>query len=92
MLMVFYLMAPIYHFDDPKPFYGDKLYNPYTGMDSAQWKQYNFQVQSKAWGGITDGRKNSNELIDSMYRELNFDHVATSDYQKINYWIQHRLQ
>jgi len=86
MLMVFYLMAPVYHFDDPKPFYGDKLYNPYTGMDSTQWKQYNFQVQSKAWGGITDGRKNSNELIDSMYRELNFDHVATSDYQKINYY------
>ena len=84
MLVVFYLMAPIYQFDDPKPFFGEKLYNPYKSMDSNHWKQYNFQVQSKAWGGITDGRKNSNELIDSMYTALNFDHVATSDYQKIN--------
>lgn len=84
MLVVFYLMAPIYQFDDPQPFYGEKLYNPYEKMDSTHWRQYNFQVQSKAWGGITDGRKNTNELIDSMYKELNFDHVATSDYQKIN--------
>ncbi|NOX84637.1 MAG: hypothetical protein GXO86_01530, partial [Chlorobi bacterium] len=45
---------------------------------------YNFQVQSKAWGGITSGRGNSNELIDSVYKKLGFDHVATSDYQKIN--------
>jgi len=36
--------------------------------------------------GITDGRKNSNELIDSIYNALGFDHVATSDYQKINYF------
>lgn len=85
MMAMFYLMAPVYQFDEPKPFFGDKLYNPYVNMDSSHWKQYNFQVQSKAWGGLTDGRRNSNELIDSMYRELNFDHVATSDYQKINY-------
>lgn len=37
-------------------------------------------------GGVTDGRKNTNELIDSIYTELGFDHVATSDYQKINYF------
>jgi hypothetical protein len=86
MLVMFYLMAPIYTFDEPKPFFGDKLYNPYEKMDSTQWRQYNFQVQSKVWGGLTDGRKNSNELIDSVYRALNFDHVATSDYQKINYY------
>lgn len=86
MLVVFYLMAPVYEFSEPNAFHGDKLYNPYEGMDSSQWKRYNFQVQSKAWGGITAGRKNSNELIDSIYQELGFDHVATSDYQKINYY------
>ena len=85
MLVVFYLMAPIYEFPEAKPFQGNKLYNPYQKMDSSNWKRYNFQVQSKAWGGITDGRKNTNELIDSVYTELGFDHVATSDYQKINY-------
>lgn len=84
MLAVFYLMAPIYTFSDPVAFTGSKLCNPYQKMDSSHWKRYNFQVQSKAWGGITDGRKNTNKLIDSVYNELGFDYVATSDYQKIN--------
>lgn len=84
VLLSFYLMAPVYQFSGPKPFQGEKLYNPYEKMDAKQWKLYNFQVQSKAWGGLTNGRKNSNELIDSVYRVLGFDYVATSDYQKIN--------
>jgi len=84
MLVMFYLMAPVYTFSDPKVFTGDKLYNPYQKMDTNNWLRYNFQVQSKAWGGVTDGRKNSNQLIDSVYNELGFDYVATSDYQKIN--------
>ena len=86
MLFAFYVMAPVYKFSGPVKFTGDKLYNPYAQMDSAQWKKYNFQVQSKAWLGLTNGRKNSNKLIDSIYTSLGFDHVATSDYQKINYY------
>ena len=85
MLVMFYLMAPVYEFAEPQPFHGTKLHNPYQKVDTSQWKRYNFQVQSKAWGGITDGRKNSNRLIDSVYNELGFDYVATSDYQKINH-------
>jgi hypothetical protein len=74
----------VYKFEQPKVFSGNQIYNPYQNIDSAKWYKYNFQVQSKAWGGITDGRLNSNELIDSIYQALSFDHVATSDYQKIN--------
>lgn len=81
---MYYLLAPIYKFSGPVPFTGKKLYNPYQSIDSNDWRKYNFQVQSKAWLGITDGRKNSNELIDSIYERLGYDHVATSDYQKIN--------
>ncbi len=85
-LLSFYLMAPVYEFSEPQQFSGSKLNNPYESMDSSQWRRYNFQVQSKAWGGMTDGRRNSNERIDSVYYLLGFDHVATSDYQKINYY------
>jgi hypothetical protein len=84
VLFSFYLMAPVYQFSGPVPFHGNKLYNPYSQMNVNHWKLYNFQVQSKAWGGLTNGRKNSNELIDSVYHALGFDYVATSDYQKIN--------
>ena len=85
MLFAFYLMAPVYKFSGPADFSGSKLYNPYENMDSSQWKRYNFQVQSRAWLGLTNGRKNSNLLIDSTYKALGFDYTATSDYQKINY-------
>lgn len=86
VLLSFYLLAPVYNFSGPVPFSGNKLYNPYEKVDPNNWLKYNFQVQSKAWLGITDGRKNTNELIDSVYNILGYDHVATSDYQKINYY------
>jgi len=86
MLITFYLLAPVYNFSGPVKFTGEKLYNPYQNIDSLNWKKYNFQVQSNAWLGITDGRKNTNERIDSVYTILGFDHVATSDYQKINHY------
>lgn len=79
-----YALAPVYQFAEPTPFSGPYLINPYQLMDSTAWRKYNFQVQSKAWLGLTNGRKNSNMLIDSMYRLLQFDYVATSDYQRIN--------
>ncbi len=85
-----YLTCPVYRFPEPKPFSGDLIFNPYKGMDSTVWRRANFQVQSHVWGGITDGRKNTNEIIDSIYRELDYDIIATSDYQKINYWGQEK--
>lgn len=80
----FYVSAPVYRFSEPEPFSGEHFVNPYKEMNPDHWRKYNFQVQSKAWLGITDGRLNSNALIDSMYSLLDYDYVATSDYQKIN--------
>jgi hypothetical protein len=80
----FYISAPVYRFSEPAPFSGQHFVNPYKDMNPDHWRKYNFQVQSKAWWGITDGRLNSNVLIDSMYSLLDYDYVATSDYQKIN--------
>ncbi len=89
IIIMFYLLAPVYQFSGPVPFAGEKLYNPYDGMNAENWKKYNFQVQSKAWMGLTSGRENTNTLIDSIYHQLGFDHVATSDYQKINTFNSH---
>jgi len=48
----------------------------------------NFQVQSYAWSGITSGRGNTNEKIYDIYKQLGYDIIATSDYQKINRYRQ----
>jgi hypothetical protein len=84
LILIQYLSCPVYDFSEPGKFNGPNLYNPYFNIDSANWLKGNFQVQSKAWGGVTDGRKNSNELINEVYSHLGYDIIAISDYQKIN--------
>jgi hypothetical protein len=84
VILFFYLTTPIYQFNEPQKFQGDYLHNPYQQIDSTHWLKYNFQVQSRAWGGLTDGRINSNQMIDSIYKLFGYNYVATSDYQRIN--------
>jgi hypothetical protein len=84
VVTVEYLISPVYIFPEPVAFSGRQLFNPYDGIDSNYWRKGNFQIQSEAWGGITDGRKNTNEAIDSIYGLLGYDIITTSDYQKIN--------
>ena len=81
-----YLTCPVYRFPESRPFAGDQIYNPYNTLDTSHWRKANFQVQSYAWAGLTDGRKNTNQVIDSVYRFLGYDIIATSDYQRINRW------
>lgn len=84
IFFVAYAIAPVYKFSESKPFSGDKIYNPYQDMDSTAWKKGNFQVQSRVWLGITDGRSNSNEAIHTIYSLLGYDIIVTSDYMQIN--------
>ena len=79
-----YLTCPVYDFPEPRPFSGNTYFNPYEGLDSSHWRKANFQIQSYAWWGITGGRHNTNRAIDSIYRMLDYDIIATSDYMKIN--------
>lgn len=84
VIAVEYIICPVYDFPEPQAFKGDHLFNPYQDINDLHWRRANFQVQSHAWGGITNGRKNENVLIDSVYRSLNYEVIAISDYQKIN--------
>jgi hypothetical protein len=84
IFFVIYALAPIYDFAEPEPFSGDKFLNPYQNIDSSNWKKGNFQVQSRVWMGITNGRHNTNEAIQAIYRQLGYDIIVTSDYMRIN--------
>jgi len=89
LLVVFYFVyavAPMYKFPEFKTFKGEKFFNPYQDCDSTQWIKANFQVQSKVWWGITDGRKNSINAIDAIYKQLGYDIIVISDYMKINHY------
>lgn len=78
------LFVPIYDFDEPYPFSGNCLHNPYEGMDSTAWLKCNFHAHTRTTGGVADGRNNTDQLLDSIYRSFGFDHVGISNYNTIN--------
>ena len=78
----FYATCPIYAFEEPKPFYGGKFYNPYQHLNPDGWLKCNFHVHARIWGGLTKG-ENTPEEIFAAYRKLNFDVIALSNYMDI---------
>jgi hypothetical protein len=81
-----YLYCPVYIFPEPKPFSGDKIYNPYADMDSTGWKKANFHLHTRKWGGLTNGHNTTDQEADTTYRFLHYDIIGISDYQSINYY------
>lgn len=86
LVIVTSIFVPSYSFDEPKPFRGDYLHNPYKDMNPDNWIQANFHAHTRQFGGLTNGRINTNEMLDSVYSALGFEHVGISDYNKINYY------
>ena len=80
----FYFIVPVYNFPRPEPFKGKNLYNPYEGMDKNCWRKVNFHFHTRAWGGITSGRQNTNELFWETYKKLGYDAPFISNYQQIS--------
>lgn len=83
-LIAMNIFVPVYVFDEPVPFHGDYLHNPYQDIDSTYWKCCNFHGHTRQYGGMTNGRNNGNAVYDSMYRLFGYDHVGISDYNKVN--------
>jgi len=89
MLLIFlaalpYLIRPIYKFPEASVFTGDKIYNPYSGMDSTRWRKANLQAHSRLLFGLTNGRKSLTETIINTYEKFGYDIIGISDYMYIN--------
>lgn len=82
--LMLYLSVPSYHFNEPRPFSGEYLYNPYQNINPDQWKKFNFHCHSQKFFGLTNGRLSKEEDIDSVYQYLGYDHYGISDYMNIN--------
>ncbi|MBC34527.1 MAG: hypothetical protein CL663_00575 [Bacteroidetes bacterium] len=78
-----YLNSVYYRFPDEGKFEGDIWYNPYENLNKKLIKA-NFQVQSRAWMGLTDGSTNSSKEVLKVYQDLGYDVIGISDYMKIN--------
>jgi len=89
LLLVFeallYFWVPVYDFPEPKPFSGDKFFNPYEGLDSIGWKKCNFHFHSREWWGLTAGRNNTALEVYRVYKQmLKYDAPQISNYQSIS--------
>lgn len=78
------LWSPKFAFPEPVPFQGQVWHNPYEGLSPNQWKLANFQVQSDAWAGVTNGRNNPSDRVFEVYAQLGYDIITVSDYMSIN--------
>ena len=85
-LLLWWFIPPVYNFSEPTAFHGNQWYNPYTAIDTNDLKLSNFQIQSKSYGGVTNGRNNSSERVFSTYKNLGYDVITISDYMKINHY------
>jgi len=77
-----YLTVPKFVKDNRLPFKGDSFYNPYQDMDSL-WYIANFHAHSNSWGWLTDGRNNNVDSIYKYYKELGYNIINISNYNKI---------
>lgn len=83
-----YILCPFYKYPEIKPFSGKQYYNPYDKIDSTAWKKANFHTHSKQWEGLTAGSKNSEDTVAKKYKEIKYDIVGISDYQRINTFLK----
>ncbi len=79
-----YMVCPIYHFESSAPFGGKRYYNPYQHIGT-QWQIANFHTHCKAWTGVTDGKNCSREQVVEAYRQLGYNHIGISNYQRITH-------
>lgn len=79
------LFTRAWTFPEPLPFRGPSLYNPYSGVAFApgRFTMANFHAHTRAWGGLTDGRKVSSEELRKGYARLGYGVAAVSDYMRI---------
>lgn len=75
-----YYLTRIYDFSEPKPFTGDRFYNPYSNI-KGEWIKANFHAHSKAFGGITKGKNTKNEVVE-RYQSLGYKLICISNYSQ----------
>lgn len=78
------VVSPVYNFPETQPFNGSVWHNPYDEVDEYQWRLGNFQIQSAAWGGLTNGQNNPSDRVFDVYKRLGYEVITISDYMKIN--------
>ena len=84
ILIVPYIISPVYDFKKPQVFSGKELYNPYKEIESRKCYKANFHAHSRAYLGLTSGSSSPDDSIVSIYKRIGYDIPSISDYMRIN--------
>jgi hypothetical protein len=78
-----FLLCARYQFEEPTPFEGNTIYNPYKSIKADDWRKCNFHAHAKAWNGLTNGHGTAKD-IHRAYRSLRYDVHCVSNYHHID--------
>jgi hypothetical protein len=76
-------VSPIYDFEEPEPFSGPDIFNPYRNLDTAHcWKKANFHVHTRVKGIFNECEYWPAEVYERLER-LGFDIVTFSNHNEL---------
>ena len=80
-------VSPVYTYDDPSPFTGPDIFNPYRNLDTAYcWKRANFHTHTRVEGIFNECEYWPGEVYDA-YETFGYDIVTISNHNKVTiYW------
>jgi len=70
-----YFNYPVYNFNEPQPFKGGQIFNPYKDLDPVNWKKANFHCHTEQ----SDG-KNSAKEVQHAYKKFGYEFLTISDH------------
>jgi hypothetical protein len=83
LLVSQFFFCPRFQFNDPIPFEGPVLYNPYDSINSSHWVKSNFHAHAHAWEGVTNGNGTAAD-IHKAYKALRYGVHCVSNYHHID--------
>ena len=76
-------VSPVYTYDDPSPFTGPDIFNPYRNLDTAYcWKRANFHTHTRVEGIFNECEYWPEEVYDA-YETFGYDIVTFSNHNEL---------
>ena len=76
-------VSPVYKFDEPAPFQGPDIFNPYRNLDTAYcWKRANFHTHTRVDGIMNECEYWPAEVAE-RYERLGYDIVTFSNHNRL---------
>lgn len=76
-------VSPVYIFDEPKPFSGPDIFNPYRNLDTAHcWKRANFHTHTRIEGIFNECEYWPGEVHDAL-EKFGYDIVTFSNHNEL---------